>query len=162
MKQKTKITRKVLILTFLLVSLVVVGSETTRYASATTCSEAYQNYLNADFTYYSARMLFFHDDPTTCAYECRNITDPVEKQQCISDCEINRETAMYSAELDMFAKAEMTCAPETVEQCSQARQLADQCAIDYNYQSYSDPDESDAVYWQYVACIEASKIDTCQ
>lgn len=164
MKQitKTKILRKVLVLAFLVVGLIVVESNTTSYVSATpTCEEAYLSYVNADNAYYVARVSYFNGLPTTCAEDCDPITDPTAKQQCIDNCQITRHTALADAELDLFELAGGTCTPETVEQCDLARERADTCSSLYQYYNYSDPEEMDAVYNQFTACMTASGINSC-
>ena len=165
MKQitKTKILRKVLILAFLVAGLVVVELNTSIYCSAIPCSEARQNYENADNAYYTARLSYFNGSPTTCAEDCSSITDPTAKQQCINNCQTTRATAYYDAQLDLFGAAEGTCAPEGLYYtCAEANQAAYTCEVLYDPSRVTDPDEQAAVYAQYQACREASKVDTCQ
>ena len=79
-----------------------------------------------------------------------------------SNCEIRRHTALGEAEIGMFSTALDTCTPITIDECAQARGMAEQCLIQHDYTAYSDPDEALAVYAQYSACRLASKVDSCQ
>ena len=165
MKQmmKTKIPRKLLILAFLVVGLVAVELDSSCYASAIPCNEAYLNYQNADNTYYSARLSYFNGSPTTCAQDCNGITDPTARANCESTCQTTRATAFYGAQLDLFEESEGTCAPEGLYySCGQAAQAASTCSSLYDSSGLTDQEEIAAVIAQYQACREASKVDTCQ
>jgi hypothetical protein len=163
MKQttKTKILRKVLVLAFLVVAFAAVGLDSSNCVNATTCYEAWANYYNADNAYYTARLSYINGSPTTCAEDCSSVTDPTARQQCIDNCQTTRATAYYSAQLDLFSKAEGTCTPETTNDCAEARYKANQCYINYDSTGY-DGEEAAAIDAQYFACITASKVDSCQ
>lgn len=162
MKQimKTKIARKVLVMAFLAVGLAAVLSDSSRPVGATLCSDAFTAYSNADFAYYTARVLYINGSPTTCAQNCSGNPN---YSTCVSNCQTTRATDYYSAELDMFSKAGQTCAPEGIMYtCQDAVNAAAACVTLYDYNSYEDPDENWSVYNQYLACRQASKVDTCQ
>lgn len=160
MERKINIFRKVLILTFLAVGLVVIiESNKSICVSASTCDEAFANYLNANSIYEIARLSYFYGTPISCQQEC-NVPNP--PPNCIANCQINRRTALGAAELNLFSNALNTCAPLTVDECAQARGMAEQCLIEHNYPSYSAPEEALAVYAQYSACRLASKVDSYQ
>lgn len=160
MKQitKTKILRKVLVLAFLVVGLVVLESDSSSYASVIPCSEAWVNYYNADNTYYSARLLLFNNNPNSCGQVCASDPNPA---QCQQNCQTNRQTALAQAEINLLSASEGTCAPETTNQCAEARYMANQCYIQYDSSGYQG-DEEAAISAQYYACIAASKVDMCQ
>ena len=165
MKQimKTKILRKVLILAFLIVGLAAVELDSSSHVSATppTCSEAFQNYSNADNAYYTARLSYINGAPNTCAEACSGI---IPYADCVSNCQTTRATAFYSTQLDLFEAAEGTCAPEPLYYtCADANQAAYSCYALYGDTSFlTDQDEIAAVQAQYQACRIASKVDTCQ
>lgn len=48
--------------------------------------------------------------PISCQQECQGNPNP----RCVSDCQINRRTALGAAELNLFSNALNTCAPLTV------------------------------------------------
>lgn len=132
MKQimKTKIPRKVLILAFLIVGLAAVELDSSSYVGATTCTQAFLNYTNADNTYYNARLSYINGAPTTCSQECASDPSPATCQQ---NCQTNRATAYYSAQLDLFEAAEGTCAPEPLYYtCADANQAAATCSSLYD------------------------------
>ena len=165
MKQitKTNIPRKVLILTFLIVGLVIVATDKSNCVDAGTCDDRMDEFHNAMATYDIALSSYFYGLPTTCAYDCRTINDPTARQQCIDECQITRHTALAAADIDLFSAAGATCTPFTIPQCSLAQEMANQCLSQYNYTNYfSNPEEFDYIYTQYSACREASKIDSCQ
>lgn len=164
MKQitKTKILRKVLILTFLIVGLVIVAADKSNCVDADTCEDAMTEFHNAMATYDIALSSYYYGLPTTCDDECRTINDPTAKQQCIDNCQTTRHTALAQADLNLFSAAGGTCTGFTIDQCARARDMADMCAVQYNYTAYTDPEESGYIYTQYSACREASKIDSCQ
>ena len=158
-RRLTKIPAKVLVLGLFITGLILVGSTRTVSVSATTCMEAFYQYYMADNAYDTARVLWFYDSPTSCADDCRsNLNFP----QCVDDCRTNRQTALAAASVNLFAKSLETCTPVTVDECAQARAMADACIVQYPYPDYSDLDERLAVYDQYAACRLASKVDSCQ
>ena len=131
-----------------------------RRVQAVDCDLAFQDYLNADNTYEIARYSYFYDVPTSCAEECNGSSDP----NCIANCGIARQTALGDAQIALFSLAQDTCTPFTLDQCAQARGMVDACAAQWAYESqtYTDPEEISAAAQRYMACWEASKIDTCQ
>lgn len=162
MKQKltSKVLRAVLIAAVLVIGLA--SSDTLDKSScvfAKDCYEAMDDYFNANSTYEIACVSYFYGQPTTCQQECQGNPNPT---QCINDCQINRQTALGNAEIGLFSLAMDTCTPLALEQCAEARSMADACSVQHPYLDYSDLDERLAVYQQYSACREASKIDTCQ
>ena len=162
MKQRTKgkLLRAVLLLTLLGIAFVSGDVlDKNRCVEAKTCDEAFADYMNANDTYEIARISYFYGQPTSCDQECQGRSD---YDQCVSDCEIRRQTALANAEIGLFSAAGATCTPVTVDQCAQARSTADGCATQYPYLDYSDLDERLAVYSQYSACWTASKVDSCQ
>jgi hypothetical protein len=153
-----KIPRKGLVLAFLIFGLVLLGTSSSRSVEATTCYEAWFNFYAADNAYYVARLSVFADSPNRCVDICAGNSDP----DCVPECEANRQSALALASANLFAKALGTCTPLTVDECDQARAIADGCLSQYPYPDYSDLDERLAVYDQYSACRLASKVDTCQ
>lgn len=165
MKQitRTKTLRKVLILTFLIAGLIIVAVDRSNCVEAGTCDDRMYEFHNAMATYDIALRSYYYGSPTTCQEDCQGITDPTARQQCIDDCRTTRRTTLAQADLDLFAAAGATCTPLTIEECSQAQSMADQCLAQYYYPDYfSNPEEFDYIYTQYSACREASKIDSCQ
>ena len=71
MKQKatSKVLRAVLIPAVLVLGLASGAFDKSSRVDATTCGEAFDNYLNAEFTYMSARWSYFYGIPTTCIQE---------------------------------------------------------------------------------------------
>lgn len=161
MKQitRTKILRKVLILAFLIVSLVIVGSDKGISVSADTCMDAFTEYINANTDYDVARVLYFYNDPTSCAAVCA--TDQ-NYAQCLYNCGQTRATNLANAQIGLLSAAYDTCTPITVDECAQARAMADSCIYLYDFSIYSDPEEASAVAEQFSACRTASKVDSCQ
>lgn len=162
MKQKTisKLLRAILIAAVLLIALVTGGTlNKSGCVEARTCDEAMNDYFNADSTYHIARLSYFYGEPTTCQQDCQGSGN---QTQCLNDCQINRRTTLSNAEIGLFSASGATCTPITIDECAQARAMADDCRAQYNFNDYSDPEERDAVYSQYMACREASKIDRCQ
>lgn len=149
---------RLILLLALAVGLTLFAFDDPTCAANGTCDEAFTDWYNANSTYEIARQSYFYGIPTTCVDECDGLPNPT---QCQADCQINRQTTLGQAEIDLFGKAILTCTPLTIDECSQAQAWADQCLIDHNYTSYSDPDEALAVYAQYSACRLASKVDSC-
>lgn len=163
MKQltKTRILRKVLILTFLIAGIVIVASEKSICVGATTCEDAFNTFTNANWAYSDAFQSNYYGNPTTCQQDCSSL--PLdERAQCITDCQTTRLTALGAAGIGLFSAAWATCTPATVEACDLARTMADTCTLQYNYADYPDPDQAGAIYAQYSSCRLASKIDSCQ
>jgi hypothetical protein len=67
-----------------------------------------------------------------------------------------------NADIALFSLAVDTCTPATIDQCEQARSMADDCLAQYNPSQYSDLDERLSIYDQYSACVTASKVDSCR
>lgn len=153
---------KGLVLFLLIMGLVVIGSSRTDGVYAKTCSEALYDYYVADMNYESARILLFYGSPVSCEQICSQIPAGPEHEECLSECRINRQTELAAAEMNLFSMAGQTCTPEQPDECEQARVMFDGCVATYDYLDYSDPDERLAVYEQFAACREASKIDHCQ
>ena len=160
MKRKAthKVLRRVLMVAILVVGLVTGALHKSRRVNAVDCDLAFQNYMNADTTYEIARWSYFYGVPTTCTQDCLTSTDP----NCVTNCEIDRYTALGEAQIGMFSLALNTCTPLTLDQCSQARSMVDMCRFQFFSQTYSDPEEFSAAADRYMACWEASKIDSCQ
>lgn len=79
-----------------------------------------------------------------------------------TDCDTAFQNYINADQFGMFSMALDTCSPYTLDGCAQARAMADNCLVQYNWNNYSDPEEAMAVASQYMACREASKVDTCQ
>lgn len=157
-----KIPRKGLVLALTLVGLALLGSSRPAGVHATTCEEAYYQYAMADWAYDTARISWFYNSPTTCQEDCAG-KQGQEFTQCVAECRTNRQTALADASVNLGAKSLATCEPATVDECDQARSMFDGCVATYDYLSYAaDSDERWAVYEQFAACREASKIDHCQ
>ncbi|MBX3300047.1 MAG: hypothetical protein KF736_11360 [Acidobacteria bacterium] len=124
-----------------------------------TCSDVLNAWFNANMTYTSAFQSYFYGSPTSCGYECQNAANV---PQCIEDCQLRRRNALAGAEMNLFSKALQTCTPITIDQCAAASAMAEQCMLDHDYLSYTDPEIRLAVYSQYSACRLASKVDLCQ
>ena len=164
MKRKAthRVLRGVLIATVLVASLVTGASHKSRVAGATDCDTAFQNYLNADSNYEIARLSYFYDVPSNCTQTCP-ASSGSSNQNCVQDC-TSRYTTFGQAQISMFSLALDTCTPFTLDQCAQARSMVDACIAQWQYESqtYTDPDELSAAASRYMACWEASKIDSCQ
>jgi hypothetical protein len=159
-KATSKVLRVALIAFILVIALVSGGAlDKSGCVEAKTCDEAWVDYLNANTTYEIARVSYFYGVPTTCQQDCVGNPNPT---QCVDNCQINRHTALGSAETGLFNDALGTCTPITIDQCAQARAIADDCAAQYDFMQYSDLEERLAVWAQYDACREASKVDTCE
>lgn len=117
------------------------------------------DYLNASNAYEIARLSYFYGLPTSCDQDCQGRPN---FQQCVNDCQITRHTILGQADLAMTSLALDTCTPSTIDECAAARGMADWCLTQYNPNNYSDPEERMAVASQYMACREASKVDSCQ
>lgn len=154
-----KLLRAILIAIVLVVGLVSGISHKSSRVDAKSCDEALTDYFNADNTYYMARLSYFNGIPTTCQEDCQNSQN---QTQCIENCRTNRRTALGNAEITLFDLAGDTCTPVTIDECAQARSMADDCLAQYNPNNYSDPEEAMAVSSEYWACREASKVDSCE
>jgi len=162
MKQERtrRVLRVFLIAVVLSVALVSHGAlDKSGSVHAKDCYEAMEDYFNANSTYEIARVSYFYGDPTTCEQDCVLASN---FSQCVNDCRITRHTILGNAEIGLFSLALDTCTPITIDQCDQARAMADDCNAQYDLSQYSDPEERFAVSMQLLACREASKIDTCQ
>ena len=162
MKQAThKVIRGVLIAAVLVGGLVTSTLHPSRRVEAVDCDLAFQNYMNADNTYEIARWSYFYDVPTTCAEDCLFNSNFIP---CIDQCETDRYTAFGQAQISLLSLAQDTCTPFTLDQCAQARGMVDACLAQWQYESqtYTDPEEISAAANRYMACREASKIDSCQ
>jgi len=162
MKQKAthRVLRGVLITAVLVVGLLTGTLHKSRRVEAVDCDTAWQNYMNADATYEIARWSYFYGVPTTCNQDCQNSQNP----NCVQDCQTDRYTTLGQAQIGMFSLALDTCTPFTLDQCSQARGMVDACIAQWQWESqtYTDPEEISAAAYRYMACREASKIDSCQ
>ena len=145
----------------LVVGLVTAPLDKSRRVEAVDCDLAFQNYMNADNTYEIARYSYFYGVPTTCEHDCQNSNHFFE---CVENCETERYTTLGQAQISMFSLALDTCTPFTLDQCSQARGMVDACLAQWQWESqtYTDPEEISAAANRYMACREASKIDSCQ
>ncbi|MDX6446606.1 MAG: hypothetical protein QOH71_3680 [Blastocatellia bacterium] len=149
-----------MIVVVLVIALVSSGTlDKSGCVDAKTCDEAMADYFNANSTYFTARVSYFYGEPTTCQQDCQGSQNPT---QCVNDCQINRHTELGNAEMGLFSLALDTCTPISMEQCAQARAMADDCVAQYDLSQYSDLEERLAVSAQLMACREASKIDSCQ
>ncbi len=82
-KIKIKILRKVLVLSFLIVSLIIVGANQGNSVNAGTCDEAFLDFINEDNAYEIARYSYFYGIPTTCSQDCQGSSNP---NQCEYEC----------------------------------------------------------------------------
>ena len=155
--------RKALIVTTIVtVGLAIALSVRTTCVDAQSCDDLMVDWTLADWEYSGAFQSWFYDSPTSCADDCSAYAPiPTAFAQCVQDCQITRQTRLAAADLALFDAAWDTCTPATLDQCDQARQMADNCAIQYNYLDYPIQEESLAIYQQYSACILASKINSC-
>ena len=162
-RRLTKIPAKVLVLGLFIAGLILVGSTRTVSVDAKTCYKAWLDFYTADNAYDTARISLFYGSPTTCAADCASggFTGAAYTQ-CVADCQTTRQTSLAAADTNLLAAALGTCTPLTVDECAQARAMADACIVQYPYPDYSDLDERLAVYEQYSACRLASKVDSCQ
>ena len=156
-----KVSRGVVMAAVLVVGLVTAPLDKSRRVEAVDCDLAFQNYMNADNTYEIARYSYFYGVPTTCEHDCQNSNHFFE---CVENCETERYTTLGQAQISMFSLALDTCTPFTLDQCSQARGMVDACLAQWQWESqtYTDPEEFSAAANRYMACREASKIDSCQ
>jgi hypothetical protein len=163
----TLVSRKVLVLSFLTVGLAVAWSYKGTCVDGQSCDDLMVDWTLADWEYSAAFQSYYYDSPTTCHQDCQyhlasNPPNYSAYNQCVSACPGTRQTRLAAADLDLFDKAWDTCTPATPEQCDQARLMAENCAVQYNYLDYPDQEESLAIYQQYSACILASKVNSCQ
>jgi hypothetical protein len=156
-KATSKVLRVVLITAVLVVGLVIGTLDKSGRVHAQSCYESMVAFHNANTGYYTARISYFYGQPTTCEQDCG-----WGNTQCIEDCQQTRQTVLAQSELTLFSSALYTCQPESVDQCAQARQMADQCDAQYDPSNYSNPEEYLAEWSQLSACRLASKIDMCQ
>ncbi len=153
-----KVRRTVLAVGVVISALALSSWTTARRVDAIDCDTAFQNFINADNTYYIARVSYFNGSPISCQDECAGSQDP----NCVENCRIRRYTDLGNAQIGMFSMALDTCTPFGFDQCASARALADGCNAQYDPSCYSDPEEASAVADQRAACREASKVDYCQ
>lgn len=158
-KATGKVLRAVSVAAVLVLTLVSGALVKSRPVGAKSCEDAFTDYINANFTYETARISYFYGEPTSCASQCQLVQDP---QQCISDCQTSRYTALAQADMALFSTALDTCTPSEINQCAQAQTMANNCLSQYNSALYADPEEAGAVADQFWACWEASKIDSCR
>jgi len=157
-KATSRVLRAVLIAAVLVVVLVGGAPDKSGRAHATSCYEAMVSFHNANTGYDTARISYFYGQPTTCEQEpCWGWWPG-----CIEECQQTRQTLLAQAELTLFGASLLTCTPETVDQCAQARAMADQCDAQYDPGQYATPEEYMAVWSQLSACREASKIHMCE
>lgn len=160
-KVTSKVLRAVLIAAVLVVCLASGALDTldkSRATGATDCYTAMVNFHNANMGYYTARISYFYGQPTTCEYECGGWW----YGPCWEECQQTRQTLLAQNELTLFAASYLTCSPETIDQCVQARQMRDGCYAEYDPGQYSNPEEFLAVWSQRSACLEASKVHFCE
>lgn len=144
--------------TLLSVGFVYYAAFGSRCVEASSCEETFTNFTNANWAYSNAFQSYYYGVPTTCQQQCQNSQNP----NCISDCQISRHTALAQADTALFTAAWATCTPITVDECDQARAMADDCAIQHNYLDYPNQEERLAIFAQYSACMLASKVSACQ
>ena len=165
-KATSKVLRAGLIAAVLVVGLVSGTPDKSGRAHATSCYEAMVSFHNANAGYDTARVSYFYGQPTTCRDDCvaQNPTNTHSTviDQCVEDCGTFRHTAFGEAQTTLFSSSLLTCQPETVDQCAQARAMADQCDAQYDPGQYATPEEYLAVWSQLSACREASKIHMCE
>lgn len=165
MKPKTpsKVLRVFLIATVLVAVLATSALDTldkSRSTAGQSCYEAMVNFHNAMMGYETARISYYYNQPTTCAQDCWAQSNPT--QACIDACEQARLTSLGEADLNLFSASLVTCAPESPDQCAQARAMADSCYAQYNPGNYATTEEYLTVWPLLSACITASRIDACQ
>jgi hypothetical protein len=153
----SKVSRAVLIAAVLVVCLVNGTPDKSGSAGAFSCYEAVVNFHNSMMNYESARISLFYNQPRSCEDECGwwNLT-------CIDECKQTRQTTLAQEQLGLFAASLLTCAPETPDQCAQARAMRDGCEAQYDPSQYPTLEEALAVWAQRSACMEASKVHFCE
>lgn len=165
-KATSKVLRAVLIAAVLVVGLIIGTPDKSGRAHATSCYESMVAFHNANTGYDTARISYFYGQPTTCRDDCVAQNPPNTHStvidQCVEDCGTIRYTTFGEAQLTLFSSSLLTCQPETVDQCAQARAMADQCDAQYDPGQYATPEEYMAVWSQLSACREASKIHMCE
>ena len=165
-KATSKVLRAVLIAAVLVAGLVSGTPDKSGRVHAMSCYESMVAFHNANTGYYTARVSYFYGQPTTCRDDCVAQNPPNTNStvidQCVEDCGTIRYTAFGAAQTTLFGAALFTCAPETVDQCAQARQMADQCDAEYDPGNYATTEEYLAVWSQLSACRLASKVDMCE
>ncbi len=167
MKSKAtgRVLRAVLLGAVLVAGLVIGAPDESGRAHATSCYEAMVSFHNANVGYESARISYFYSEPTSCLQDCKDSNPTADSSTltlCEGDCQTSRYTRLNHAGSTLFGASLLTCTPETVDQCAQARAMADQCDALYNPGNYSTPEEYMAVWSQLSACREASKIHMCE
>ncbi len=152
---KKLISRNILVLGLLIAGLAITLSVKPTCVGAQSCSVMFDTWTNANWAYSAAFGSYYLGIPNTCEDVCYG------NPSCISECMMNRGTILAQANIALFEAAWDTCTPATLDQCDQARLMADNCALEYNYLDYPNQEESLAIYAQYSACILASKINSC-
>lgn len=160
MKQTSSMLRKFFVLTFLAFGLLIVSMDTGVCVGASSCDDAFNAYLNGENSYYTSFNLYHYNDPTTCDEDCDHLTGN-EYTECVSNCEITRYTSLGNAQIGLFSLALDTCTPISLDGCAQARARRDDCIAQF-YPFGSDPVEADRRSTQYAACLEASKVSSCE
>lgn len=157
-KATSKVLRAVLIAAVLGVCLASGALDTldkSRSTGATDCYTAMVNFHNAMMDYETTRISVFYSPPT-CGDQCGG------NSTCIDACLESRDDALEEKGLTLFSVSLLTCTPETVDQCAQARAMRDQCEAQYDPSQYSTVEEALAVWSQRSACVEASKVQFCE
>ena len=169
LKRTRKVLSAVLIATVLVIGLASSALDPldkSRTASAWGCYESMVAFHNANMGYHTARVSYFYDEPTTCLSDCINqnpwYTPWSVILECEEDCYVTRYTTLGQSDLTLWSASLFTCAPETVDQCVQARQMRDQCYGQYDPNNYSNPEEYLAEWSQLSACLMASKVHYCE
>ena len=165
-KATSKVLRAVLIAAVLFVGLVSGTLDKSGRVHAQSCYDSMVAFHNANAGYDTARISYFYSQPTSCWEDCITQNPPNTNStvidQCVGDCNTIRHTTFAEAQTTLFGTSLLTCSPETVDQCAQARAMADQCDAQYDPGQYSTLEEYLAVWSQLSACRLASKVDMCQ
>lgn len=128
--------------------------------SGKTWSDHWEEWIQANMTYTERYESAYNGLPTTCAHDCQN-APANQYYQCLANCQIQRNTLLAQASIDLFVKAGRTCVPFNIPECENARANHDSCLFNYQYWEISDPEQSMALFEQYYACRIASKVDFC-
>ena len=161
----SKVLRAVLIAAVLVVCLASGALDTldkSRSTGATDCYTTMVNFHNAMMDYETTRIEIFYNpfnNPLynpTCGDQCGG------DSTCFAACIEGRDGPLEIKGLTLFSVSLLTCAPETVDQCAQARAMRDGCEAQYDPFQYPTLEEALAVWPQRSACMEASKVHFCE
>lgn len=143
--------------------------------------DRFNDFMDANSLYTTTFRSWYRNDPISCQTQCTNqcnqISDPIERQQCMNNigscmsaCDSGRYNDFTSAQDNLISVGNRTCSYNP-DQCAEARYRRDQCNLNrmaqwenpmYDENGNYDNTWLSHVFEEYNTCFAASGINQCE